>query len=177
MVSCMMHDLKPHPTSDSLALDRMTASIALEGDGGLRLRYEAEGRIGLVIVPGKAAPERTDHLWETTCFELFLRDAAGNDYCEFNFSPSGQWAAYEFDGYRSGMAPLELTAEPEIVVTADRTALVMDVTLALEMPPLCDVALTAVVEEIGGLKSYWALAHGAERPDFHHPAGFTLQIG
>jgi hypothetical protein len=33
-----------------------------------------------------------------------------------------------------------------------------------------------VVEEIDDRLSYWALAHPAERPDFHHPDGFVLQI-
>jgi hypothetical protein len=43
----------------------------------------------------------------TTCFELFLAEdseAAQGAYAEFNLSPSERWAAYDFDGYRVGMA-------------------------------------------------------------------------
>ena len=33
------------------------------------------------------------------------------------------------------------------------------------------VSITAVIEEKGGRKSYWALAHPPGRPDFHHADG------
>jgi hypothetical protein len=35
----------------------------------------------------------------------------------------------------------------------------------------------AVIEEMDGQMTYWALAHPAERPDFHHRLGFVLQVG
>ena len=38
------------------------------------------------------------------------------------------------------------------------------------------VALCVVIEELDGALSYWALAHPAPRPDFHHPDGFALEI-
>jgi len=39
------------------------------------------------------------------------------------------------------------------------------------------LALSAVIEEIDGTKSYWALAHPPGKPDFHHPDCFTLTLG
>jgi len=36
--------------------------------------------------------------------------------------------------------------------------------------------LTAVIEETGGVKSYWALAHASREPDFHDPATFRMRI-
>ena len=56
-------------------------------------------------------PARTDELWRSTCFELFLRFDDDERYVEFNFSPSTRWAAYAFDGYREGMAELPLAAD------------------------------------------------------------------
>ena len=38
------------------------------------------------------------------------------------------------------------------------------------------VALCAVVEHADGALSYWALAHPAGTPDFHHPDGFVLEV-
>lgn len=35
------------------------------------------------------------------------------------------------------------------------------------------ISLAAVIEEKDGIKSYWALAHPAGGPNFHHPACFT----
>jgi hypothetical protein len=44
--------------------------------------------------------------------------------------------------------------------------------------PLQDgrLALSAVIEEAGGAKSYWALAHPPGRPDFHSAAGFLVPL-
>ena len=39
-----------------------------------------------------------------------------------------------------------------------------------------DLGLSAVIEEVDGTKSYWALAHGAGPPDFHNPACFAYHL-
>ncbi len=38
------------------------------------------------------------------------------------------------------------------------------------------LALSAVIEERDGTKSYWALAHAPGAPDFHHADCFTLEL-
>jgi hypothetical protein len=38
------------------------------------------------------------------------------------------------------------------------------------------LGLAAVIERTDGGHSYWALTHPGDRPDFHDPAGFVLQI-
>jgi hypothetical protein len=38
------------------------------------------------------------------------------------------------------------------------------------------INLCAVIEEIDGTKSYWALAHPPGKPDFHHPDCFALTL-
>src|SRR5207253_6068780 len=49
-------------------------------------------------------PGRADDLWQTTCFEAFLRRPGEESYREWNFAPSGQWAAYDLAAYREGRA-------------------------------------------------------------------------
>ena len=39
-----------------------------------------------------------------------------------------------------------------------------------------EIGLSAVIEEIGGTKSYWALAHGRGPPDFHDPTCFAYHL-
>jgi len=39
-----------------------------------------------------------------------------------------------------------------------------------------DASLSAVLEEQDGTKSYWALAHPAEKPDFHAPDCFVARL-
>ena len=93
-------------------------------------------------------------------------------YSEFNFAPSERWAAYDFTGYRTGMAERAMARAPVITPRRGGDVLFCDVAIAsATLPPLpWRYGLTAVLEEAGGVKSYWALAHPAEKPDFHDPA-------
>ncbi len=139
----------------------------------LLLTYHIAGA-GKVVMPELREPGRTDELWRTTCFELFLRLDDGERYVEFNFSPSTQWAAYAFDGYREGMAQLDMPRAPVV------ERLTNGVNVALEFSHLphgeLAMALTAVLEEEGGVKSFWSLAHPPGAPDFHHPACFAAKL-
>lgn len=99
-------------------------------------------------------------------------------YDEFNFSPSGAWAAYRFDHYRSGMRDLILKAPPSIVCQQQQRLLTVEV--AIVVPDLVapsPLALSAVLKDTRGTVSYWALTHPVGRPDFHASAGFTATLG
>ena len=129
--------------------------------------------------PDWQTPARRDDLWTTTCFEFFVRVVGDPAYFEFNLSPSGEWAAYRFTAYRTGMLPLELDCEPMFSRNYDGDRDVTEVDLELnflEQGPM-QIALAAVIEETDGTISYWALAHPPEGPpDFHHPDCFALSL-
>ena len=128
-------------------------------------------------LPGFAGTGRADNLWQTTCFELFVRNSNDNGYREFNFSPSQRWAAYRFEGYREGMAQLDLAAGPQIVTESGDELFVQTVWLArADVANVVAIGLCAVIEELNGRKSFWALAHGRDEPDFHDPACFALPV-
>ena len=137
----------------------MTADLARSG--GL-LEYSVTGA-GALAVPAPAGGERADGLWRTTCFELFVKPAGGAGYFEFNFSPSSQWAAYRFEGYRSGMTEL-LVLAPVIEPIEDGARVTVD----LSGLPAGDwrVGVTAVIEERDGTKSYWASVASAREARF-----------
>ena len=99
-------------------------------------------------------------------------------YSEFNFSPSERWAAYDFTAYREGMAPRPMVRAPVITPRRGRDVLILEAAIRLtDLPPLpWRYGLTAVIEEAGGAKSYWAMAHGGERPDFHDPACHAARL-
>lgn len=173
----MQHLLRLHPEFRCDAVDRVAVAISATKPGLLTLRYTVEGRIGALVLPAPAEPLRSDELWRHTCCEAFLREAEGEAYREFNFSPSTRWAAYRFDAYRAGMRPAAEIAAPEIAVETCDDTLVLGV--ALRVPELAAGArlgLSAVIEEAGGRKSYWALAHPPGKPDFHHSDCFALEL-
>jgi hypothetical protein len=152
----------------------------VERSGAMFLfRFFLTGFVPSFAIPGPASARRTDRLWETTCFEAFIR-GDGDSYAELNFSPSGAWASYVFDDYRLGMRELDLPDEPVIALEGSDEGLI--ITARLRPPqdfalPDRPLGLSAVVEEKeDGEKSYWALAHPADRPDFHHPDCFVAKL-
>lgn len=142
-------------------------------EGVLSLEYTLAGAVEMVRRPEPAPRVQTDGLWRTTCFEAFVKTRAG--YAEFNLSPSGAWAAYAFDGYREGMRALDIPA-PFVVtrMAPGRFVLTADVTLPQDATGV--VGLAAVIERLDGSISYWALAHPSDKPDFHHPDSFALEL-
>ena len=130
-----------------------------------------------VVLPERVSPVRTDGLWRTTCFEIFLKSADGTSYTEFNASPSTQWAAYSFDDYRENMRDQPMSIAPHIERVGDEPLCFdVDINLSDLRPGSLKLALSAVIEETDGTKSYWALRHPPGPPDFHHPDCFALQL-
>lgn len=132
---------------------------------------------GRLRVPPRARPRRVARLWEHSCGEVFVR-RPGAGYLEFNLSPSGEWAAWSFTGYRQDMTEAD-TPPPRITTRSRRGHLRIAVELALPAlgaTPAWELALAAVLEDDDGRRSYWALAHPERRPDFHHPGSFACRL-
>ncbi len=170
--------LTPHPDSVCKAVTGVEVVAVRTAARELELTYRVRGDIAGLALPAPAAHARTDELWRHTCFEAFVRTAGGG-YYEFNFAPSSQWAVYRFTGYREGMKPALNAFAPDIEGQAKHDTYELRVTLDLgglnDLPRGApwSVALTAVIEEVSGAKSYWSLAHAAGKPDFHHPDSFA----
>ena len=176
----MRLNLHCHPAGPVSDIEEISVEWSMSGNGKIWLRYHASGDVTGIKLPAVAEkPQRTDNLWETTCFELFLRKPDEPEYCELNFSPSGNWAAYSFHCYREKMELLALSQSPEIFMDFSDSHVALEVTLGL--PDIwtrneLDAGLSAVVEMQSGEKSLWALAHPAAKPDFHHQDGFALKM-
>lgn len=168
--------LTPHPDFPADAITAIEVEVARAGPERLELVYRVHGDIAGLLVPAPAEPQRTDGLWASTCFELFAKPAGGEAYCEFNFAPSSQWAAYAFDEYRAGMRELALeTPAIDVLATDD----VFELRVAVEASALragAMLALTAVIEETSGAKSYWSVRHAPGQPDFHHAESFAMEL-
>lgn len=164
--------LLPHRAAPPHAVAGLHCAVSRGGDG-LDIVYRVESPAEALVLPIPAEPLRTDGLWRSTCFELFVQEAAGS-YCEFNFAPSSRWAAYHFTGRREGMAPLEQDVPPAIQF--DSVAMLLSVRLEGVPAGVLRCGVTAVIEEQDGTISYWALRHGGDRPDFHDPDCFVLEV-
>ncbi len=157
---------------------QLRAEAQRRGDK-LVLQFDLRGDLKRFLIPEAAAnPIRSDRLWEHTCFEAFIGVLGSDSYREVNFSPSGHWASYRFSGYRA-----EMVNETEVIpreLTCERTEQQLLLNCHLDARTLkgtaLDVALTAVLEESSQQKSYWALNHVSDRPDFHQRKSFLLRL-
>ena len=178
----MRQALKLHPDSCCEAIARIDVEIARPATAQLEVQFFVTGKLSDLYLPIAATPRRGDDLWQHTCLEAFARAAPGTGYCEFNFAPSMEWAAYHFDGYRRGMKVVTEMPSPDFDARTIGTTyqlkarLELDELAVLPGAAVWQLGASAVIEEISGEKSYWALAHPPGKPDFHHSEGFVHKL-
>lgn len=172
------HPAVPTPVGLAVVVAGRTTNAQLE----LEYHFEGAAAPDVSIAARAERPTRRDELWQHTCGEVFLADAARPEYLEFNFSPSGDWAAYSFTGLRSGRRDHHWQG-PAPVVRWHVARHVLQVALpwqAIESAGTLGAsyaaAYTAVVANIDGTRSFWALQHVRPTPDFHARASFVAQI-
>lgn len=167
-----------HPQTPSLSVHGVEVVVQVSADGAMSARYVLTGDLSALPIPEFRSPRRADGLWQHTCFEVFVMAGEGSGYREFNFSPSGGWAAYSFQNYRNAGEML-IEKEPVIRVRHSADRLELAVEFHAGLPSGCRsvrLGLSAVVEQADGGLSYWALRHPPGRPDFHHLDAFALQL-
>lgn len=174
-------DLLPHPASPRSPAKAIQVLASRLGDGKLSLIFAVSGDVAGIRLPERSEMKaRRDGLWKHSCFEAFIRLPGEAGYVELNFAPSGDWAAYAFDNYRSGMREAK-AAVPAIECSrsGDQLGMVIGIDLAglgLDRDSIWLLGLSAVIEAEDGSRSHWALAHPQEAPDFHHPDCFVLEL-
>ncbi|MDG5749383.1 DOMON-like domain-containing protein [Qipengyuania sp. XHP0207] len=171
------HELVPHPAFPPAEVSRVSARLVSYDANWLCFRWRIE-QAGKVVYPAFGGRKRADMLWQTTCFELFVKPEGASAYLEFNLSPSERWAAYAFDTPRKGMRNHPVEHALDCTIRPGTNFALFDAAIPTKALPEedCSLGISCVIEERGGAKSYWALAHTSEEPDFHDPACFTLAL-
>lgn len=170
-----------HTTPNSIVRG-IEGTLAWSENHALVVTYRLSADTRRLRIPDSAGSRRVNGLWQHTCFEAFVRVKDRPAYFEFNFSPSGEWAAYGFRAYRDGGPLDDAAGAPEISLRklSDQLELAATIRLAhfLLVQPgmLLRLGLSAVVEASDGTLSYWALHHPAAKPDFHLPDSFALEL-
>ena len=174
--------LARHSQTGTDAIQGIVAQARRTGKGTFTVTYALKGDIFRLRIPPPQPSRRAEGLWQQTCFEVFIAEKGQQSYWEFNFSPSGEWAAYAFKSYRDG-GPIEDDGlHPEIVVRSAANNFELEAFVRLDrflsITPQAELrlGLSAVVEENNGTISYWALKHPPGKPDFHHPDSFALEL-
>ena len=171
-----------HPEISSRATQGIEARVGWTPDRALALTYVLKGTMTRLRIPPARSPRRADRLWQHTCFEAFVAVKGKPEYCEFNFAPSGEWAAYSFRSYRDGAPLVNEELMPQMTVRRADNSFKLDVIVRLDRLPMIPpgarlrLGLSAVIEEDNSTLSYWALKHPPGKPDFHHPEAFELEL-
>ena len=173
--------LQLHPDSIGTAVTAVAVDVTHPQPGQVLLAYSVSAAVRDLRIPPRVEAGRAAELWLHTCFEAFIRSPTDAGYYEFNFSPSTQWAAYEFAGYRSGMQIATGIQTLPIAVGFQPSSFTLTTRLDLEQIKPAhtgqwQLALSAIIEEQNGRKSYWALAHPPGKPDFHHADCFIYEF-
>jgi hypothetical protein len=162
--------LLPHPATPP-KLDVALSAALSPRPAGLAVRFVLKGALDLILWPSAAPVRHTDDLWRKTCFELFV-ETAPPAYREYNFAPSGAFAAYAFEAERLGRRPAPDQVSTAFQRLGDEAILEAEIT-SEAAAAFGRIGLTAVLQDISGALSYWALNHPKDRPDFHDPQGFA----
>jgi hypothetical protein len=174
--------LKCHPEAPNQAVQAIEVAAGWTQDNALIFTFALRADLTRLRIPQPRPPSNADRLWQHTCFEAFVSVKGKTEYCEFNFSPSGEWAAYSFQRYRAGTPLEDHTLAPEITVRNGADRLDLNATVRLDrlpsIPPdaWLKLALCAVIEDQSGKLSHWALSHPPGKPDFHHPDSLALDL-
>jgi len=165
--------LTPHPDSPAPEVRQLRVS-GERHPLTLSLCYTLVGEWADFVFPDKNHPAPANKLWQRSCCELFWREADSIAYREYNFSPSGQWAAYAFSAYRK----LENILPPppqEMEWTVNESGLILQVEVPVCEKPL-QLGLAVILQRRSGEIVYHALRHPSGAPDFHHPDNFALYL-
>jgi hypothetical protein len=185
-----------HPDTLVPAVRCIEVSATRRPQGHLALSFSLCGDLSRLLIPPEASAERTDGLWQRTCFEAFVAVPGEKAYLEFNFSPSGQWAAYAFSDYRQRDLGADPLGCPHVRVERgkdrDNDSLTLNALLSADDLPkgtgtgTLQLGLSAVVEYVESVDghasrlSYWALRHPGgkptPKPDFHQRDTFSLEL-
>jgi hypothetical protein len=173
-------DLSSHPSTRSEAV-RTIQVLVRRSERDLQMAFRLEGEISRILMSSPGVPGVATELWRHTCFEAFIAVEGQPVYHEFNFAPSGHWAAYAFRGYRNGGPLSNEMMRPQISVRSTCSRLELDALVRLDLLSAIHrsaslrIGLSAVIEASDGL-SYWALRHPVDKPDFHDANGFALVL-
>ncbi len=175
-----------HPIQFVAAVRNIDADAIRLPSGDLALSYRLAADMNHLPIAPRTCAKRTDGLWQHTCFEAFFGVAGTANYLEYNFSPSGQWAAYAFSAYRQRDVGADPLLSPRIAIHQFGDSFTLEVLLASETFPdsmnsaALQLGLCAVVEDRDRRLSYWALCHaqGGPKavPDFHRRDTFVLEL-
>lgn len=149
----------------------------------LKIQFCIDDPESMILLPKRQQIlQRSHDLWQTTCFECFFSPHAEKNYWELNLDNHGNWNLYRFQEYRNPQPPQEEDIVQNLELEFLKTKSGFEVECFLDLKELnlenkaLDVGLACVIEWSNKEKSFYALAHKSEKPDFHNRETFVCNL-
>lgn len=180
-----MQELDLRPFSSSMPFSLQMQGNLFRMGSSIIFQLQGKGEVESLLFPRTPLQKnnlsrpssRKRELWNTTCFEFFLKNEGQEGYYEFNFSPSGYWNCYSFTGYRQGM--LESTEvdgtllQQSFLPQKEKFSFHSELSFGPVNSGKWLYSVSAVLEWKNGIKTYMAPIHPRQDvPDFHHQDNF-----
>jgi hypothetical protein len=177
-----MRELKPFDPS-VIYQDVSVIAHVQKTDTTLRIQFIGDDPHNHILLQKKDSLfQRSQELWTTTCFECFFAEKGKENYWELNLDHSGNWNLYSFDGYRNPQPPREEKLVKQLELEFLRKTNGFEIQCDLDLSELglqeksLDVGLSCVIEWTSHEKSYFALKHCTQKPDFHLRETFICSL-
>jgi len=130
-------------------------------------------------------PQRKMQLWESSCFEFFLKPTQKNCYWEFNLSPDRNWNCLKLNSYRNlegeeaQVKLLDIQIEESslnlfrLKVTFDLKT-IPELYQTIQEDKQFKIGPAAILKTKKGRLTYWANSHSQDEPDFHNKRNFAF---
>ncbi|MBK25551.1 MAG: hypothetical protein CME70_16260 [Halobacteriovorax sp.] len=150
----------------------------------LKVAFELKGDLSNILLPKPLVnPSRVIGLWESTCFEMFVKNSSGDEYFEFNVSSAYNWNLFYFPSIKARLKEYTNISNLAVSAVKKEDSFCLKFWIALDKFPSgfwesdnMKIGLTAVIENKTGPLSYWALAHKEDKPNFHHMDSFIFEL-
>ncbi len=150
----------------------------------LKVAFELIGDLENVLISKPVdLPARVIGLWESTCFEMFIKNNEKEEYLEFNCSSANNWNIFYFPKERAALKEFTSITNLASSSVLKQDKLTVSFWIDLKKLPIdfwiegqMSLGLTSVIESTSGELSYWALNHIDSKPNFHNPKSFNFSL-
>ncbi len=160
-------------------------SKALVETGVLKIAYELSGEdLSKILLPSPLInPGRVIGLWESTCFEMFIKNSNSDEYLEFNVTSEYTWNVFHFPNKKARLKEYLEIANLGVSAVNSKDKFCLTCWFSVDKLPSyfwsdgkMNIGLTAVIETKENELSYWAIKHADDKPNFHQHDTFIYEL-
>lgn len=165
-----MEKLRPFASTN---IESVEADIILLPNQIVELKFNFPA--GTTQAQPSSQPQRRNELWKSTCFEAFIQPKGAKTYWEINLSPEGHWNVYSFDDYRTPSPPKEASKWKLVEFQLKNSSLLGRFRADFGTAKKFQAGLCCIIDMPKGEKTYWAIQHSKDKPDYHNNKNFILE--